>query len=1215
MTEKSIHRKIKKEILVLDGAMGTMIQKLSLGEDDYRGQILSDHQIPLKGNHDVLNLTMAEEIKHIHRQYLQAGADIITTNTFSSNRISQRDYDLTGRVGELNRNGAKIAVQARDEYFSETKKYAWIAGSVGPTNVTASISPDVSNPGLRTIDFDQLADAYGEQMKALIQGGVDILLLETVFDTLNAKAAIFAYRELMEKRIPIFPLMISATITDKSGRMLSGQTIEAFYYSLKHARPFSVGLNCAFGAEQLIPHIRELSSLAGVPVSVHPNAGLPNALGEYDQSVSEFTQIMESFFEENTINIAGGCCGTTPKHIRQLAFMAKKFSPRKIPSEKPLTFFCGLESVLIDPTRNFVNIGERTNVSGSKKFARLICEGDYEEALEVARNQINGGAQIIDICMDDALLDSKQAMVQFLRLIAAEPDIDRVPVMIDSSHWEVIIAGLKNIQGKAIVNSISLKEGEEAFLTKVNEISKYGAGVVVMLFDEQGQAETYQRKIDLAKRVYDLIIGKTDFPIHDVIIDPNILAIGTGITEHRSLARNYLKACKWIKQNLPEVKISGGVSNLSFSFRGRNDIREALHAVFLFHAVKNGMDMGIVNPNLLTVHSDIDPQLLKLCEDLIFDKSDTATENLLTYSRRGEKQSAGKEPIHEQRIDKHNYREILSKTIVSGSMPDMENLLLFAMDQLGDALNVIEGPLLRGMREVGELFAAGKMFLPQVVKSARMMQTAVAFLEPFILQDEKENRKIKRNNKIVLATVKGDVHDIGKKIVGVVLQCQNAEVIDLGIMVPMQTLLKTIQETKPIVIGLSGLITPSLHEMETTASFLRDHGVAIPLFIGGATTSATHTAAKIANKYDGPVFHVKDAALAATLFRDLQSKSATHIITENKLNQDQIRERYEQSKKNFQFRGLALARKNGKLSAKGKYRINKPEKPGITVINQFRIQDLRDYIDWRFFFLAWKIPGKYPDIFDHPQKGETAKKLFDDANRLLDLIISEQLIEVKCVFGIFKVSRSGDDILVDVKSDKSDKNVRLCFLRNQNADKKINYCLTDFVSAEYEDYLGLFVVTAFIDQKRMKRAKIEIDEILLQLLADRLAEAAAEKLHAEVRTKYWGYAVDEALTIQEQLKGKYQGIRPAPGYPACPDHSEKEKIFQLLEVEKNIGAGLTENYSIDPAAAVCGYYFAHPESRYFNIEKINMEQANDYAMRKNRGIEFVKRILAGRIKE
>lgn len=1195
--------------MVLDGAMGTMIQRYNLTEEDYRGKRFADIEQKVKGNNDLLSLTQPEIILDIHKAYLEAGADIIETNTFNSTSISLHDYKMEDLVYELNLVSAQLARKSCDIFNKLTPdKPRFVAGSIGPTNRTASMSPDVNNPAFRAVTFDQLKEAYLEQISGLMEGGSDLLLVETVFDTLNAKAALFAISEYQKKMNLVIPVMVSGTITDASGRTLSGQTTEAFLASCQHVDLLSIGLNCALGADLLKPYIEILSKNAPFAVSAHPNAGLPNQLGQYDQSASEMADIIEDFLKDGIINIAGGCCGTSPDHIRKIAEVAARYSPRKIPLPSEYTWLSGLEHLVIRPESNFVNIGERTNVSGSIKFARLIREEKYEEALSVARDQVESGAQVIDICMDDAMLDAKTCMTTFLNQIASEPDISKLPIMIDSSKWEVIEAGLKCVQGKSIVNSISLKEGVDEFIRQASLVKAYGAAVVVMLFDETGQADTYQRKIEIAERAYKILTQTVNFPPQDIIFDPNILAIATGIAEHNNYAVDYINACKWIKENLPLVHISGGVSNLSFSFRGNNVIREAIHSVFLYHAIKAGMDMGIVNPGMLQVYDDIPADLLKLSEDAILNRRKDATERLLMYAEQVKDQKNNfKEEKEKDAWRNLEVAERLKYSLVRGKDEyidqDVEEMRL----QMKAALDVIEGPLMDGMNEVGDLFGAGKMFLPQVVKSARVMKKAVAWLAPFIENEKSAMGEVKSAGKILLATVKGDVHDIGKNIVGVVLACNGYEILDLGVMVPCEKILQVATEENVDIIGLSGLITPSLDEMVHVATEMKKQNFTKPLILGGATTSALHAAVKIAPCYDNGIVHVKDASQAAKVCRDLIADAKDQYISQTYSKYRDIAAEHMLRSEKKKYIPLVKARKNKFTTTWSDQNIHTPNHLGLKVFNDYPLAEIANYIDWTFFFYAWEIKGKFPEVLDDPLKGIEARKLYDDALNLMHNIMEEKFFRAHGVAGIYPANSSGEDVILFDLKEKDKELTRFSFLRNQEVKESSeinNLSLSDFIApldSGIDDYLGAFVVTIHgADQLAdyYKDKKDDYNSIMSKILADRFAEAFAELLHEKVRKSLWGYAKDENLSIKELIKESYKGIRPAAGYPACPEHSEKIKIFSLLQAQHYTECKLTENYSMWPGASVAGWYFANPSAKYFNLGKITQDQVEDYANRK-----------------
>jgi 5-methyltetrahydrofolate--homocysteine methyltransferase len=1202
--------------------MGTMIQRYKLSEADYRGKRFSDHHRDLKGNNDLLSLTQPHIIREIHAAYLEAGADIIETNTFNATAISQADYGMEAMAYELNLESAKIARACADEFTRlNPQKPRFVAGALGPTNKTASLSPDVNDPGYRAITFEQLYDAYFTQAKGLLDGEVDALLVETIFDTLNAKAALFAIQDLLEKRNIRVPVMVSGTITDLSGRTLSGQTVEAFLNSVSHVDLFSIGFNCALGAKELRPFVEEISHKAPFFTSVYPNAGLPNQFGGYDDTPEQMASQIKDFLDNRFVNIVGGCCGTTPDHIRAFAQIAGKAKVREAPEPEASLKLSGLEPLVYFQGSNFINIGERTNVAGSKVFARLIREERFEEALAVARQQVENGAQVIDVNMDDAMLDAERSMVRFLNLLAADPDIARVPLMIDSSKWHVIEAGLKCLQGKAIVNSISLKDGEEAFMDKARKIKKYGAAVIVMAFDEEGQAVTFERKTEICRRAYRILTENVHFHPYDIIFDPNILTIGTGIEEHNNYAVDFIKTVKWIKENLPHARVSGGISNLSFSFRGNDTLREAMHSAFLFHAVGAGLDMGIVNAGNLPVYDQIPGDLLQLVEDVILNRRKDATERLVAFAEKMQAKGEKEEKIEEWRS--WSLQERLKYSLVRGIVDHIKEDAEEAMVYYPRALDIIEGPLMDGMNHVGDLFGSGKMFLPQVVKSARVMKKAVAVLEPK-LQAEKLGPSVggwrSAGRKVLMATVKGDVHDIGKNIVGVVLGCNNYEVIDLGVMVPAEKILQTAKELEVDVIGLSGLITPSLEEMAHVAAEMQRQHFRVPLLIGGATTSEIHTAVKIATRYDSPVVHVRDASrcvgvLSNLLSQENKDKYAGEI--RNKYNEIKIK--HESRKNEDVLIPLEGARKNHLKVEWNDVRIIRPAFMGNHILEDYSLEELQDYIDWTFFFHAWKIPGKYPEIFDDPVKGEEARKLFDDAKGMISEIIDKKMLRARGVFGFYPaVSRDDSVILLETENGKAQRSA-LHFLRNQEkkGDGVPNLSFADFIVPEDSgkmDYIGLFAVTAGIGiEKWVKHYEEALDDyssFMLKILADRFAEAFAERLHERIRKEFWGYAPDENIPVAQMLKEEYQGIRPAPGYPGCPEHSEKRTIFDLLEAEKNAGITLTENFAMYPAASVSGYYFSHAFARYFNLGKVQDDQVKDYARRKNIDFELARRLLA-----
>ena len=1174
--KKMIKTLFKEKILVLDGAMGTMVQSYNLNEEDFRGDRFKDHEHDLKGNNDILCLVQPDLVGEIHKAYFDAGADIIETNTFNANAISQLDYGMEDMAYEINLQAAKIACNVAKSYSDKPR---FVAGALGPTNRTGSLSPDVNNPGFRNISFDELSDAYYNQARGLLDGGVDLLLVETVFDTLNCKAALFAIQSLLDETNSDLPIMVSGTITDASGRTLSGQTVEAFWHSIRHVNLIAVGLNCALGAEQIRPWLSELSSSANINVFVYPNAGLPNEFGEYDQSSSAMAAIIKEFAMSGLVNLVGGCCGTTPDHIQALVEAVDGLKPRSIPFIEPLTKLSGLEPVTIRPESNFVNIGERTNVTGSAKFRRLIEKDNYEEALSIARQQIENGAQIIDVNMDEGLLDSEKAMETFLRLIASEPDIAKIPVMVDSSKWTVLEMGLKNLQGKGIVNSISMKEGEAVFIRQAKIIRKYGAAVIVMAFDEEGQADSYQRKVDICTKAYNILTDEVGFPSEDIIFDPNIFAVATGIEEHNEYIKAFIDASKTIKETLPGVHISGGVSNLSFSFRGNDGIREAMHSAFLYHAIQAGMDMGIVNAGQLTLYDDIAPKLKERVEDVLFNLRDDATERLVEIAEeyRGVKRSR----VKDLSWRKMKIEERLSHALVEGITDYIDEDTEEARQQYERPIHVIEGPLMDGMNVVGDLFGSGKMFLPQVVKSARVMKKSVAHLIPFI-EKEKDEMGLtgKSNGKIVMATVKGDVHDIGKNIVGVVLGCNGYDIIDLGVMVPVDKILSTAKEEEADIIGLSGLITPSLDEMVHVSREMERLKFDIPLLIGGATTSRKHTAVKIEENYSGPTIHVIDASRAVgVVSKIMNNEERKSFVAGVRKDFAQIRETNVKGPRIKRLE-IEMARERKFQIDWNQYQIPNPEVQGVKVFNSYPLDELVDYIDWSPFFHAWELKGLYPKILSDKKYGLEATKLLDDGKSLLNRILSEKFLTANAVIGIHPAYAENESVFT---------NDMVFEFPRQTIDKgakKSNYCLADFIAPK-GDYIGTFAVTTGhgIEEivKEFEDQNDDYNSIMVKVLADRLAEAFAEKLHERVRKEFWGYAPDESFNNNSLLKEKYQGIRPAPGYPACPDHSEKDKIWKLLNVEENTGISLTENHAMYPAASVSGWYFSHPDARYFSV--------------------------------
>lgn len=1213
--KQDIREELRSRVLVLDGAMGTMIQKYRLKEEDFRNEEFTELKNELQGNNDLLSLTRPDIIRGIHAAFLEAGSDIIETNTFNANRISQADYHTQRWVYAMNVASAQIACEVADEYTQKTAdKPRFVAGAIGPTNKTLSLSPDVNDPGYRATDFDTVKEAYREQVEGLLDGGVDLLLVETIFDTLNAKAALFAIEEALEKRGTRFPVMVSGTITDASGRTLSGQTVEAFLNSVRHIDLLSIGLNCSLGAKDMRPYLKEMAQKAPFYISAYPNAGLPNQFGEYDETPEEMAVQVKDFLDNHYVNIIGGCCGTTPEHIARFAGIAAAAQPHVKAKNDRITRFSGLEPVTITSDTNFVNIGERCNVSGSRKFARLIREEKYEEAMAVAREQVENGAQVIDVNMDDAMLDAKKEMVTFLNLMMAEPDIARLPVMVDSSKWEVIEAGLKCLQGKAIVNSISLKEGEEQFLEHAHKVKLYGAAVVVMAFDEKGQADNFERRIQICERAYNLLTEKINFSPEDIIFDPNILTIGTGMEEHNNYAVDFIDAVRWIKTNLPYARTSGGVSNVSFSFRGNDLVREAIHSVFLFHAIRAGLDMGIVNPGMLQIYDEIPKDLLEYVEDLVLNRRPNATERLLEFAqtlKEGEGKTVHKDKWRELPLVKR-----LEHALVKGIPDYIEEDLTEALPFYEPTLTIIEGPLMDGMNVVGDLFGSGKMFLPQVIKSARVMKKAVAFLLPYIEKDkEKFKDQQSQRKKVLLATVKGDVHDIGKNIVGVVLGCNNYEVIDLGVMVPTETILETARREQVDIIGTSGLITPSLEIMATVAAEMERQGFTLPLLIGGATTSKIHTAVKIAPNYSYPVVHVKDASRTVNVVSNLLARNEEFIRSVSE-EYKQIRQ-FQGQRKAKEYLTIAEARANRFQIDWSRGEIYEPRVTGIHELIDFPIAELRKYIDWNFFFFVWELKGRFPDILNDELQGKQARRLYKDAQRMLDQIIEEKMLQANGVFGLWPAHSEGDDIVLFENGASTKEIGRFYHLRQQEKKKEgsPNFCLSDFVApreAGRTDYCGAFAVTAGIGIEKWKTAyradHNDYSAIMLEALADRLAEAFAEFLHEKVRKEYWAYAPDENLTNEELIRVKYQGIRPAMGYPACPEHHEKENLFRILGAEK-IGIHLSEHYAMYPTAAVCGEYFAHPESRYFSLEKIGKDQVEDYARRKGVTVELIEQFL------
>jgi 5-methyltetrahydrofolate--homocysteine methyltransferase len=1211
---------LKRRILILDGAMGTMIQGYQLTEAEYRGSRFADHPHDLKGNNDLLVLTRPQVIREIHEQYLAAGADIIETNTFNSTSIAQADYHLQHAVRDLNLEAAKLARSAADLYSArEPDKPRFVAGTLGPTNRTASISPDVNDPGFRNVSFDELVASYREAVDGLIEGGADILLIETVFDTLNAKAAIFAIEQTFDERKMRLPVMVSGTITDASGRTLSGQTPEAFWNSVRHANPIAVGLNCALGAKLMRPYIEEISGVADIYVFAYPNAGLPNPLAPtgYDETPEQTAAFLLDFAKSGFINIAGGCCGTTPAHIKAIAKALKGIPPRPVPKIEPRTRLAGLEPLNIGDDSLFVNIGERTNVTGSKAFARLVLAGDYAKALSVARQQVESGAQMIDINMDEAMLDSKKAMTTFLSLIASEPDISRVPVMIDSSKWKVIEAGLKCVQGKPVVNSISMKEGVDEFIRQARLARRYGAAVVVMAFDDKGQADTLERRIGISRTAYDILVNQVGFPPEDVIIDPNIFAIATGIEEHANYGKDFIEAARWIRQNLPHAKVSGGLSNISFSFRGNDLVREAIHTAFLYHAIKAGLTMAIVNAGQIGVYDEIPKDLLERAEDIIFNRRPDAAERMVTFAETVK--GKGREQLEDLEWRKAPVAERLTHALVRGItnwiVEDTEEARL----EFERPIQVIEGPLMDGMNVVGDLFGSGKMFLPQVVKSARVMKQAVAHLVPFIEAEKARVGDVRPKGKVVVATVKGDVHDIGKNIVAVVLQCNNYEVINLGVMVPWKKISEVARDEKCDMIGLSGLITPSLEEMAHNAREMEREGYKIPLLIGGATTSRTHTAVKIAPNYSGPVIWVPDASRSVSVCSNLLSDELrTGYLKDVKSEYERVRAQHE-GKKGPEIITLEKARANAFKTDWEKYVPPRPEMPGVKVLKNYDLAEIAEYIDWGPFFQTWELSGPYPAILDDPLVGEAARNVLAEGRVMLKKIVEGRWLKANAVFGLFPAtSVNSEDI--EIYSDESRKKAPMTWhnLRQQNVKPtgNPNLCLADFVAPKdlgVKDYIGAFAVTAGIGiEKKLAEFEKQHDDyssIMLKALADRLAEAFTELLHKRVRREFWGYGKEEGLDNAALIAEKYRGIRPAPGYPACPDHTEKGALFDLLDARR-AGIELTESYAMYPASSVSGFYFSHPQSQYFAVGKVGRDQVEDYARRKGVPAAEAERWLA-----
>ncbi|RNJ48562.1 methionine synthase [Methylocystis hirsuta] len=1214
---QSLEEAASRRILILDGAMGTMIQRHKFEETDFRGARFTDHAKDLRGNNDLLTLTQPDAIKAIHVAYLDAGADIIETNTFSSTTIAQADYGLEHLAFELNCEGARLARAAADEVAAKTGVRRFVAGSLGPTNRTASISPDVSNPGFRAVTFDELRAAYKEAALGLIDGGADILLVETVFDTLNAKAALYALEDAFDEVGTRFPIMISGTITDLSGRTLSGQTAVAFWNSLAHAKPFSIGFNCALGAREMRQHIAEIGRVADTRVCAFPNAGLPNEFGLYDESPEYMAELVGEFATAGLVNVLGGCCGTTPDHIAAIAGAVKGVAPRAIPTIEPMLRLSGLEPFTLTKDIPFVNVGERTNVTGSAKFRKLITNGDYAAALDVARDQVANGAQVIDVNMDEGLLDSERAMVEFLNLVAAEPDIARVPVMVDSSKFAVIEAGLKCLQGKGVVNSISMKEGEEKFIADAQKVRRYGAAVVVMAFDEKGQADTLKRKTEICVRAYKILTDIVGFPPQDIIFDPNIFAVATGIDEHENYGVDFIEATRVIKRDLPHVHVSGGVSNLSFSFRGNEPVREAMHSVFLYHAIQAGMDMGIVNAGQLAVYGEIDPELRELCEDVVLNRRKDSTERLVELAEKF-KGAAGKTQEKDAAWRDNTVEKRLEYALVNGVTDYVEADVEEARQRSTRPLDVIEGPLMTGMNVVGDLFGTGKMFLPQVVKSARVMKQAVAYLMPFMEADKSERSTA---GKILLATVKGDVHDIGKNIVGVVLGCNNFEVIDLGVMTPCAKILEVAKKEKVDLIGLSGLITPSLDEMCFVASELEREGLDTPLLIGGATTSRVHTAVKISPNYRrGQAVYVTDASRAVGVAQALVSdKSRPDYVAQTRAEYERLAEAHARAQADKLRVPLAQARANAYKIDWTAYEPPKPSFSGARAFASYDVGELVPYIDWTPFFQTWEFKGRYPSLLDDPERGEAARTLYDDARAMLKRIVEERWFTPKAVIGFWPANAIGDDIALYNGESRNERIATLHTLRQQlqKRDGKANLALADFIAPKESgkaDYVGAFVVTAGAEEEkiaaRYARANDDYGSIMVKALADRIAEAFAERMHERVRKEFWGYAHEEDFAPDALAGEPYAGIRPAPGYPAQPDHTEKATIFDLLNVEKRTGVKLTESYAMTPAASVSGLYLAHPSAHYFGVAKIERDQIEDYARRKGMEAREVERWLA-----
>ena len=1216
---------LAERILLFDGAMGTMIQARNLDEEDFRGQRLAGHEQSLKGNNDILSLTRPDVIRKIHLDFLEAGADFIGTNTFNATSISQADYGTEPLVREMNRESARLAREAVDQFVQKQPgSERFVLGALGPTNRTASLSPDVMRPEYRNINFEQLRDAYAEAAAGLIEGGADLLVVETVFDTLNCKAALFGINQTFDDIGFRLPIIVSGTIVDASGRTLSGQTVEAFWHSIRHVQPFAVGLNCALGADEIRPWIQELARVADCPVSLYPNAGLPNELGEYDDSPGHMSKVLRDFAQEGLLNIVGGCCGTRPDHIAAIAAAVSDELPRQAPQNRAFCSLSGLEPLIITPELNFVNIGERTNVTGSAVFRRLIQNDDYQAALEVARQQVENGAQIIDVNMDEGLLDGPRAMRQFINLIASEPDIARVPVMIDSSRWDVIEAGLQCLQGKGVVNSISMKEGEETFIEQARAVRRYGAAVIVMAFDEKGQADSLESRVSICVRAWKILTEEVGFPPEDIIFDPNIFAIATGIPEHNSYGVDFIEATRQIKAACPGALISGGLSNISFSFRGQDRIREAIHSVFLYHAIHAGLDMAIVNAGQLEIYDEIDPRLRTAVENVVLNRTEDATEHLLELAQ--EFQGGGQKEVSDEQWRSLPVHDRLVHALVKGINQHIEQDTEEARRESARALDVIEGPLMDGMNVVGDLFGDGKMFLPQVVKSARVMKQAVAVLVPHIEEEKRRSGdKASSQGHIVMATVKGDVHDIGKNIVGVVLSCNNFQVTDLGVMVPGETIISTAIKEKADIIGLSGLITPSLEEMRVVASELKRQGLDQPLMIGGATTSPLHTALKIEPEYDNGVFWVKDASRAVGVARQLitaESREALQLKTATEYRA--MRERRARGSKRKPPIPLEAARANRLAIDWQNTDLKRPEQPGLHVLENYPLETLVEYIDWTPFFQTWELAGRFPAILEDPVVGEAASSLYGDAREMLQSIVADKWLTARAVFGLYPAASSGDDVLLYAGEGRDEVIEKMLFLRQQRpkAEGRPNRCLADYVApleSGANDYAGLFAVTTGLGiENKLEEFEAAHDDyrsIMLKALADRLAEAFAEHLHQRVRREFWGYATDESLDNAELIGERYTGIRPAPGYPACPDHSEKEKIFQLLDAPGQAGMELTSGFAMLPAASVCGYYFANPKAEYFVLGPVLGDQLEDYARRRDCNVEEVMRLLPANVQD